>query len=210
MSIIMTAGNKKVDWSPKAKENKPLTKVASTEGQEVEERDELFEAAKGVVQKEAQCFGEEEGIVVEEPQDVVEVIEEGDGVEEVSEEAEAKVESVEEAVEAVEEAVEDLKDVVEEKEEGVEDVEDVEDEVAEVEIEVVDEEPVSDEPVAEEGEIIIESQPESCEACGATMASSGEEFVRYASISPSNRKKLRKYWKEMLNYAPDYVDLMTK
>jgi len=201
MSIIMSAGNKKVEWSPKSKDQS-LTKVASTGEQEVQERDDLFEAAKGVVEKEAGAFGEEEAVVLDiEDSDNggFEVAE--DAASEVSEEA--AVETVEEAVEAVEEAVEDLKSVV--TGEGEEE--------NEIEIEVIDEEPVS-----QEGEIVIESEPvldsepkpTCCESCGATTASSGEEFVKYASISPSNRKKLRQYWKGMLNYVPDYVDLMTK
>ena len=97
--------------------------------------------------------------------------------------------------------------------------------VQKIEIEV---EEVGEEVVPEDGEIIIESEPV-CESCGAVIAkteeetkeagteaeemtveASGDEFVKYAKISPKNRKKLRDYWKNMLNYAPDFVDLMVK
>ena len=231
MSIIMTAGKEKVNWSPKDEKDEGLKKTASTEEQEVEasDDDKLYEAAKSFLENkvekeaEAECVAEEEVEVVNDDSVVDDV------VEEVSETVEGDaVSKVEDAVDKVEEALEEVKDAVEECVDGDENaVEDISDDVAEVEIEVVDEEPVSD-----EGEIIVESEPV-CESCGAVMAkneeeevkessdekaeeeevveaSSGDEFVRYSKISPKNRSKLRKYWKGMLAYAPDFVDLMTK
>lgn len=247
MSIIMTAGNKKVDWSPKEKQDKVIVKTASTEEQEVVEasdEDALFEAAKSVIEAAKKCDDcdcdpcecEEEGKekeketkeaascgdapVKEDSAMVFDVSDEEEGIEDGGEA------TVEEAIEKVEDALEEVKDAVGVEGDEVSDDAIVEDEgeVAELEIEVVDEEPV-----AEEGEIFIESEPACCESCGSALAStddetkeatteevvgreasSGEEFVRYAAISPANRKKLRQYWKSMLNYVPDYVDLMTK
>jgi len=230
----MTAGKNKVNWSPKNIEDKSLTKTASTKGQkkEISDDDVLFEAAKSFIEaskenkyedktdiEEATGFDNvedsvEDSVVLDTDEGEVELGEVSDvEVSEVAEgeasEAKAveKVEKVEEAVEKVEEAVADLKSVVSNEEVAEEKVEDQADgdEVAEIEIEVVDEEPVSD----EEG-MIKESKPSSCEVCGSTFASSDDDFVRYAKLSPANRQKLRKYWKGMLNYVPDYVDLMTK
>ena len=55
MSIIMTAGKKKINWSPK-EQGDVLVKTASTE-EVVSDDDSLFEAAKSVIEaaKEKKC-----------------------------------------------------------------------------------------------------------------------------------------------------------
>jgi len=67
MSIIMTAGNKKVEWSPK---DDKLVKSASVQGEVKEETNPLYEAAKAVVEAGKKCekCGEKESeCVCEEP-----------------------------------------------------------------------------------------------------------------------------------------------
>lgn len=53
------------------------------------------------------------------------------------------------------------------------------------------------------------ASPASCDKKDACEASADDEFVRYAKISPSNRKKLIDFWKKDLGYVPEYVKLMT-
>ena len=66
-----------------------------------------------------------------------------------------------------------------------------------------------------QSEIIVESKPD----CGCMAkkevkleksAATEEEFCRFAKLSPANRKKLGDYWKNMLGFPKDYVDLMVK
>ena len=204
MTMIVPAGNNKLDWSPK---HDKMVKTASAEGEvEVQEEDALYDAAKKAVEaakddkqeKEAACGDDDTAVIEVEVED--EVASEGEkSVEEAvaevvqkAEEAEAVVEAVEEAIGKIEEAVGEVKDAV--NSEAVEEaVEEVSEEVSEVPgEEVVD------------GDVIVESEPVDVEAA------SSEEFCKFAMLSEPNRKKLVNYWVKQLGYPKDYVALMVK
>ena len=231
----MSAGNKKVNWSPKDEE---VIKVASNGTPEVkEEVNALYEAAK----KFAQDFGKKEEVVEncekckkgaaectcakEECKDVVKKDDETAIIEIETPEGEKAeheaVGEVEQAVEKLEEVVVELKDAVgksevaEEKEIEIEIEEDGDKPKLEFEVgekSVVPEIPGKD---VSQSEIIVESKPD----CGCMAkkevkleksAATEEEFCRFAKLSPANRKKLGDYWKNMLGFPKDYVDLMVK
>ena len=236
MSMITPAGYSKFNWSPKAQDEK-LTKTASSEdGNEVQKEEEkeedvnpIYEAAKDFMgsgkDEDAVVDGEEkkDGLDVEEVSEKSESVSDAvKEVEEKAEAAEATVEAVKEAVDKIEEAVEGVKGAIGE-------------EVEEVEIEIEDS--PCEEKVEEkvDDEIIIESEPKiEEEACMAKdkkevkeskeeekkadikedismeKSASTEEFIKIAKLSPANRSKLRNYWKNMLDYPADYVDLMTR
>lgn len=214
MSIIMTAGNRKTDWSPKVQKLDAMVKVASVEdmggNNATDEADPLLDAAKKVM---GTGFGCEDCGKPELPCGC------GDVAGDVSKTSEAP--KVDEAIEKVEEAVADLKSAVsgEPVDEVVEiEIEDDKEE-EEVEVEIEDD---------EEGEgnedIIIESSPdaEGCdkkkgdEECDKDedpkmdKSAASDAFCKLASLSPVNKKKLAKYWKDALGYPKDYVDLMLK
>ena len=119
-------------------------------------------------------------------------------------------ETVEEAVVAVEEAVEDLKEVAGVGEEG--------DDEAEIDIEVVDDFEVNDDGgEGEDDEIVIESMPMMAGSKKATKeagtekdASSEDDYIKLSMISPKNRQKVVSFWRDMLGYPADYVNLMAK
>jgi len=229
MNIVVPAGNKKLDWSPKEVE---MTKVASAGTVVAEEVDSLYEAAKkhldsiktaqfeakeekteekckdcGCEKKECKCVQKKEDEVT---------IDVGKKAEDkpVEEKAEdSAVAKIEEAVIEIEDAVEEIKGVQTE-----EVAEEVEIEVKDEGKEVVPGKEVSD------GEVIVVSEP-SPVACMADkkeevkvaekkeetkVASVDDEFQKYAKLSPENKKKLNNFWTNMLGYPKDYVDLMTK
>ena len=215
MSIIVPAGNQKIDWSPKNDEK--LTKKASTDGVEevqAEEENSVYEAAKkflGTKKADAENIIEVDNVVDEteevEEKSVSEAVAE---VEEKAEQAEQKIEAVEEAVEKIEDAVQGVKDAVtdavgeEVAEIEISEVEEVPEEVPE---EIPGEEVVNDEIIVEtEGD--VEAKTEDEIAMGKTAST--EEFCKYAKLSPQNKAKLAKYWVNMLGYPKDYVNLMTK
>lgn len=238
MTMIVPAGNNKLDWSPKGTK---FQKTASDgQGSKDIEVDALYEAAKGVVEagykedeeKSAACGDgverDEEAIVL----DVEEVPEEG-MVEEVSEEgvsqsvseavaeveqkaedAEAVVEQVEDAIEKIEEAVEGVRAVTgggDNEGDNEEDNEEVEVEIEEIgEGDDLGEVPGEEE--VEEDEVIVEGGKERMAKGEASMGKSAstEEFCKYAKLSPQNKTKLKNYWTNMLGYPKDFVDLMTK
>ena len=152
-----------------------------------------------------------------------------EAVEEVVEDV--AVDKVEEVVEKIVEDVAELQDVVQ----GADDVTEIgEEEAIEVDVEV--EAPEDNE---EEG-LIVESEPDlDCalakdeagekkdgdkdkadevdekkedeeEVSMDKSASVDGEFVKFAKLTPSNRKKIISYWKNDLNYPADYVALMAK
>lgn len=96
----------------------------------------------------------------------------------------------------------------------------VEEQVAEESGEIVEE--VAEIPVSEEesGGLTIEEpedvevlevEIEEAEEPDQTAIASGDvTFVKIAKISPENRKKLKAFWRDALNYDADYVELMTK
>jgi hypothetical protein len=72
-------------------------------------------------------------------------------------------------------------------------------------------EAASEEKEEKEGEASEEETVEaSTEEVGMDKSASAEEFCKYAKISPANRSKIKDYWKNMLGYPSDYVELMTK
>jgi hypothetical protein len=248
MTMIVPAGNNKLDWSPK--ETK-LQKTASEGGEAQDiEVDALYEAAKGVVEAEAEAdikeekteekqekeacgtMTDDEAIVLDveevpeavegEGEDIVEEVAEDGVVTEQEEEAveDAAVDKIKNAVEEIEEAVEEVsqaQDAIEKVKEAVGEVEEVHDEVEgteeEVEVEIIDddeEEEVPGEEVVDD-EVIVEGDKESCEEeASMDKSASAEEFCKYAKLSPQNRKKLNRYWTDMLGFPKDYVNLMTK
>lgn len=209
MSIIVPAGNQKINWSPKNDEK--LTKKASIDGveevQEEEEENPVYEAAKNFL------GGQEAEIVDADVPGVDEVVEEVSEVEEVeksvseavaeveqkAEEADQKIEAVVEAVEKIDEAVQGVKDAVADADDEVVEIDEVSGDGDEVEVEV---EAVPGEEVIDD-EIIVETDIDK-------TASTEEEFCKYAKLSPQNKAKLAKYWVNMLGYPKDYVNLMTK
>ena len=152
-------------------------------------------------------------------------IESDEVIEEVSDDGFGAVEEVEEgasedsAVKEVQEAVEKIKEAAEQIEEAVLNISDVqieeEPEMEEVSIEIEDDvdelDALEDAEGAEEVPGVIEDDEEEVdvEKEGCT-ASSEEQFMKLAMISPSNRKKLVDYWTNVLNYPADYVKLMVK
>jgi len=216
MSIIVPAGNQKVDWSPK--DNKKLTKKASIDGAEevqAEEEDPVYEAAKDFLGgQEAEVPGVDE--VIEEVSEVEEVeksvSEAVAEVEQKAEEADQKIEAVVEAVEKIDEAVQGVKDAVADADDEVVEVIEI-DEVSEDKdedaVEAVPGEEVIDDEIIVETEGCVEAKTED----GTSMdkvASTEEEFCKYAKLSPQNKAKLARYWVDMLGYPKDYVNLMTK
>jgi len=233
MSIIVPAGKKNVNWSPK---DKVLTKIASTEGVEgVEEveSDPLLEAAMGALETKkaatevcedcecdpCECEGKEtkeamgcmdEGVVELEVEEVSnEESEEAGSVADAVKAVEDKAEAAEAKIEAVVEAIDQIEEAVEGVREVCVEISDVEEEsegVEEVELDIE---------VEDEGgeDIIVESEPEEVMASGKKLQlkeASTEEFCKFAMLSKVNKKKLADYWINMLNYPKDYVDLMTK
>jgi len=191
MSVIVPAGSKRREWVPED----PMTRTASAEGAEVVEKDELLEAAMGVLDRQAK----EEEVVVEVPAEapaavLEEVSDDGVVTEKEEEEVEVAVEDqVKDAVETIEVALEEVKEAV-----GVQ--EEVHEEVGVGDESAVDEVTFTEEVV--EDSVEAEEEP--------VVASSEEEFCRFAKISPQNRAKVADYWKNSLGYPPDYVDLLTK
>jgi len=140
------------------------------------------------------------------------------------EEKPASTSDVSEVKEVVKEAVEEVKEVLDNVEQKLEEVscEEVEIEIEdekdgepkEIEIEIEDEKDEKDEKKDENEDIIVESAPAS--TCASSdkkvekKAAVAEEFLRFSSISPNNRMKLKKYWKEDLGFPADYVALLVK
>lgn len=230
--IIIPAGNSKVSWKAGSK----LTKTAQFESnmddnsdadanvdtnvEEVEEKDELFDAAKDFAA--SSCpEGVKEAIetvevALDTAKQAIEEVEKNLGVEQGEKEIELSVSNSPEAsgveVELVPEEVEI--ETNDEKPEAKE--------VSEVEIEVGDDEDKKTEDkedTAKKEEIVVKSEDKvedkkedgekECNACMATAATE-EEFCRFAKLSNSNRKKLRDYFVNMLQYPKDYVDLLVK
>ena len=244
MSIIVPAGNKNVEWSPK---EEPMVKTASTATDVKEEVSPLYEAAKTFIEASERCkdCNKPKGLCEckkEEPKaelpnaacadDKAPIVEietpEGEKAE-----GDAK-EKIEVALDKLEEVVVDLKDAVQQSDVAEE---------AEIEIEVEDnnmpEIPGKD---VSQSDIIVESTP-AC-ACAETKkevkeakkedknekkedkkeekkeekkevvmdksAATEEEFCKFAKLTPANRQKLAKYWKDALGYPADYVSLMVK
>lgn len=185
MTMIVPAGNNSVNWlPPKKKIQKTASDGKISEEVEVDSRESLYEAAKGVVESMGKDIGNEEmeGLEVSDSEstdvikpseevseiddeteevEIEEVSEVGndlEDVEDVGEEAEEiSIEVVEEAVEKVDEAVGELKDTVDMAEDVIEKEEEVSEEIdAPIEVEV----DIEEETPEDEGEIIVESEPE--------------------------------------------------
>lgn len=249
MSVIVPAGKNRRDWVP---QESALVKTANTE-EAVEPKDELLEAAMGVLKRqeevvveaavekvckcaeECKCDGdcncaegckceetteactashEEECDEVEieveveeekEPEEVLDEVKEDGVVTEEEEEVveQAAVEKIKGAVETIEIALEEVTDAEEaltKVKEAVETVEEVHEEMGEGTEETEDTGEVSfTEEIVEDS---VEDEP--------VVASSEEEFCKFAKISPKNRAKIANYWKNSLGYPADYVDLLTK
>jgi len=233
MSVIVPAGSNRREWVP---EN-PMVKTASTEVEE-QPRDELLEAAMGVLDRQAEqeevvveaaencekchkcaddCECEKEACIASEEDEVevdVEVdVEPSEDPDEVLEEVKEDGIVTEEEEEVVEEAaIEKIKGAVETIEVALEEVEDAEEALGKVKeaigtVEEVHEEMNEDknDEVSFTEEVIEDSVEEE-----PVVASSEEEFCRFAKISPKNRAKVADYWKNSLGYPSDYVDLLTK
>jgi len=143
---------------------------------------------------------------------------------------------VEEAVAKVEEAVQEVKDVVGIVGEEVEEVEgNLPDEV-EIEIDETDEdeekeegkpfgkdedkaeheenetpEEEAEEEEKKDGDDIIQESKEACASKKSPhmkSAAHDDDLAKFASLSPSVKKKILDYWKNDLKYAPDYCKLL--
>ena len=209
---IMPSGNGGYDWVPR---ETGLNKTASNkdgEVQEVDYKDELFQAAKKVVAG-LDCCSDEFGgdelnnvgneLTKEVPDEFApdaDAVDFAGDVNEVSEESPEvdAVECLEQAKDAIEEAVECLGG-------GEGDDEEFE---AEVELDLEDDEAVEDEDVVEGGvgcgEVVAE-QSEECEVVAST-----DDWVKVADINPRTRKKVMNYWATQLGYPKDFVKLMVK
>jgi hypothetical protein len=212
MSVIIPAGNNKINWSPKQEDK--LQKTASTDGSVAEESNPLYEAAKKYIAAQSEVNVDET-----EDKDGLEI--EVKNIEDVSE---VEVELEDSACEKIDDAVEKLEEVVadlkgeDDKSEVSEEVavDEKKDEEVEIEVEVNDEKEVLDIPGKDvsNSEIIVESSPdevkEDKEACMDKSASTEEEFCRFAKLSPVNKKKLADYWVNALGYPKDFVNLMVK
>ena len=216
MSVIVPAGSKRREWVPQ----NPMVKTASTDSDSEEQpvKDELLEAAMGVLDRQAEDEDEVKEACICEDGDAeieIEVEESPDAVlEEVSDDG-VVTEEEEEIVEQA--AVEKIKGAVEEIELALEEVVDAEEALTKVKdaigtVEEVHEEMGVKTEEADEvsftEEVIEDSVEEETEE--PVIASSPEEFCRFAKISPKNRTKLADYWKNTLGYPADYVDLLTK
>jgi hypothetical protein len=180
-----------------------MVKTASNnegEVEEIEEVDELYEAAKKVVAgmgcetEEEECCDEGnlggDDFAAVSTDDPVEFAGE---VEEVSESTgdEKAVECLEDAKDAIEEAVDALGGGNDEVELEVEFEEDV----------------VEDDIVADDGdeEIAVEASDEEL-----AVEASNDNWVKLSAISPKNRKQIYDYWSKQLGYPKDFVKLMVK
>jgi hypothetical protein len=90
------------------------------------------------------------------------------------------------------------------------------DDAKEVEVEIEDEEKDDEdgEEKEDEGEKdeIIKESVEACSAAKAgmkTAANDPDDLYKLSKISPATRKKVYTYWKDYLDYVPDYCKLMT-
>ena len=231
MTMIMPVGGNKIEWSPS---DKKFTKLAS-DGAEVQEKDELLDAAKTHLaaneccemcgQKMPECGCDkvqkyddmavieiEDAEVPESTEALVEVSE--DGV--VTEDEEEAVEG--DAVSEVKDAVEEVKEAVEKIEEAVLNIDEVSIEVEdEVEDEVENESNVDEVSLEIEDGSDIESEIAGVMGIGngevekeGRMASSNEEFIKLSMVSAPTRKKIVNYWSNLLKFPADYVKLMVK
>jgi hypothetical protein len=143
---------------------------------------------------------------------------------------------VEEAVSKVEEAIQEVKSIVgngdeddagapkakgKGKDKGKKDDEvvlevEVEDDDEEVEIEVEDDdekdEKEDDEKDEGDKDEIIKESVEACSTAKTEMrtaANDPDDLYKLSKISPATRKKVYTYWKDYLDYGPDYCKLMT-
>jgi len=132
---------------------------------------------------------------------------------EKAEKAEEVAAAVEEAVGKVEEAVQEVKDavgggIVDEIEIEIEDL----DGSPEVEVEEKEDTPEEVEEKEDEEDDIIQESKEDVEASAKVLkmksAAHSDDLAKFASLSPSVKKKIYDYWKNDLKYAPDYCKLL--
>jgi len=238
MSMITPVGKKNFEWAPQEENEKVKTSSQAQYDALVEAGivpgvdEEAFEDKQGKEDGIGCGVAQDELAVVE--VDICEPCEEpceeggglGLGVEEVAEEGgsgdvqEAVAELVEKAEQA-EEVAEAVTDALERVEEAVQDVKSavgVADEVTdvvEVDLEETDDDGDDDGDdvidTTPEDELVVESEDDDKEdSDNEKTASAEDDFVKFAKISPKNRKKLRNYWISALGYPSEYVNLMTK
>jgi|SaaInlV_100m_DNA_2_1039680.scaffolds.fasta_scaffold07823_3 hypothetical protein len=225
---VIPSGKGAFEWLPNTN---GLTKTASSDnGEVVEEKDELLEAAKKVVAQfnfeksddseesndlggsdgetdDSDSFGDPDGVEFE--NSVTEVSDEVDGDEECNDKT--IVEKLEGAKEELEEAIDCLGggsgDAPEEFEAEVELELD-----GDVELDVDDDsgEDVSDDDVVEGGVECDEDEEDCDNTLDASVEASSDDWVKVANITPKNRKAIYDYWSKQLNYPKDFVKLMVK
>ena len=180
---------------------------------EVSEEDEAGEADEAEIVLED---AEADGVVTEVEEEDVEV-EAKDAIDEAVIEIQEAVENIQEAISVSDEA-EVAEDVSEEVSDEIVEVEisdetDFSDEVAEVRpaCGVAKSEEVDIPGVADDQDMVeVEKETSTCAGSkGKTTkeASSGEEFLRYAALSPKNKEKLKDYWVNYVGYPKDYCDI---
>ena len=239
MTMIVPAGNKKIDWSPK--ETKLEKTAATSVSQDIEDNNPLYIAAKKYLEAKAdgetcdtgkkcpcECIddkckedkkevkaGTEFGAkpANEAPANEAPLKDESGAIIEIeTPEGEKKEDDgkdkIEVAVEKIDDAVVELKDAV-----GM--VNEAEEEEVEIEIDDISAPSIPGKEDSKDG-LLVESDPMSNCACAEKQeveinkeASTDDDFCKYAKLSPANKMKLAKYWKD-LGFPKEYVDLMTK
>lgn len=232
MSRIFPASGKKVDWSPDIEVQIKKEAQGFQDGviEVAEEVDPVLDALQGVP-----TLGEQVGELLDKAKDV---LEEANAAVEAIEGAESK-ELKGEEIPAEEPKAEEPKAEEAPVSEEAEEVEieiPSKDEADEIEIEIKEESPAEESKEEEiekesgaacaeaEPEIKTEAKAEKAEEKKAEGEDEKEEeadmaknaahdlskLVHVAKLSKQNKEDLRKYWKDMLGFPPEYVDAMLK
>jgi hypothetical protein len=154
-----------------------------------------------------------------EKSDAVKIVQElADKAEKAEQVAEKVEEAVDKAVAKVEEAAQEIKDAVNAEEKAadevileveVEEEEKEETEEKEEKAEKKEDEEKEEKVEKKEDEIIQEScMAASKEIAMKSAAADVDDFVKTSKISPTTRKKITAFWKDMLGYDANYVKLM--
>ena len=234
MGMVFPAGGANVSWRTKAETEAAEEKVG-TGAIALDELRRLAELGEGEIEIEtvpsdvpADIEDVEEAVPGDDvvpPEAEIEVSEElevgGDPIQEATEavqEAQDALETVEVALETIDGGGEPEIELDEGGDDGV--VEEFEIEIGGDEEEEAEESAclAEDAPAVEAPAAPVEA-PAPAEVTPAVAADTDEttveaedssRFVKIAKLSPQNKKKLAHYWKSMLGYDPEYVNLMVR
>jgi hypothetical protein len=220
MSKIFSAGGKNRSWT----DNVPGEEVVSTEdniekiGVDAMSTDDLRKLAQFSFEVEPpEDVAVEEAVVVDgEPglEDAPisdEIGGEGDDIDDLDD-AELGGDPLDEAAEAVADAQDILDNAAEALTDAGATVEG-DDEIAEVPVSVEEDAIDIDEPG--DSAVVVEIEEPEAEAGvysdeTASVEASSERFVKIATLSPANKKKLKSYWVKTLGYDSEWVGMMLK